>query len=108
MSYILRRLCGLDGGNFMFSKGTQKNIYLKGGKLEDYTKKEQEDIFANIVASRWKSRGIVLFDDRGWHGPNQPAKKSRSVVEVDFTNAKFFGLWQRLIYRFQFLNGLFR
>ncbi|OUX17156.1 MAG: hypothetical protein CBE11_00255 [Rickettsiales bacterium TMED251] len=88
--------CGLDRGNFMFSKGTQKNIYLKGGKLEDYSDKEKKDILDNIVHLNGKAGDVVLFDDRGWHGPNQPAKKSRSVIEVDFTNAKFFGRWQKV------------
>ena len=84
-----------DCGNFMYSKGSHKNLYMKGGKFSDYNVPERKKILENIVHLDGLRGDVILFDDRGWHGPNQPSKKPRMVIEIDFTNTKIFGRWQK-------------
>ena len=34
---------------------------------------------------------LVLFDDRGFHGPDFPSKRDRSVILVDYYSVKVLG-----------------
>ena len=86
--------CDIESGNFMYAKGTHKNIFLKGGAIKNYSKEEINTIKSKLINLDGKKGDFILFDDRGWHGPNQPSKKNRTVIELDFTNPSCFGRWQ--------------
>ena len=88
--------CDTASGNFMYALGSHKSIFLKGGAIKNYSKKEKDNIYSQMVNLDGKKGDIIIFDDRGWHGPNQPAKKNRTVVELDFTNPSYLGRWQAI------------
>jgi hypothetical protein len=38
-----------------------------------------------------KAGDVILFDDRGFHGPDQPATAERTVILLDYYRVKTFG-----------------
>ena len=86
--------CDKESGNFMYAKNTHKEIFMKGGALAKYEAYEKKNILDKMVHLPGKTGDIIIFDDRGWHGPNQPSKNHRTVLELDFTNSKHLGRWQ--------------
>lgn len=88
--------CDSESSNFMYARGTHEKCYDKGGRFLDYEKGERKEILDSMVHLPGKKGDIVIFDDRGWHGPNQPNKKRRTVLEFDFTNSTHLGRWQAI------------
>lgn len=78
-------------GAFRYCLGSHKFMAPKGSRLDDYTKEEK----AHITKHNWRIEGLqgdlVLFDDRGFHGPDQPSKKDRLVVLMDWFNDSVWG-----------------
>lgn len=78
-------------GAFRYCLGTHKLMAPKGSRLSKYTAAEQ----AEINKYNWRIEGrrgdLILFDDRGFHGPDQPSKHDRLVVLLDWFNDRVWG-----------------
>ena len=75
-------------GAFFYLTKSHKFKAQKGQILNNYPK----DVIAELEKGRVKLDGdkgdLVLFDDRGFHGPSQPSKKDRLVLLLDWFNEK--------------------
>lgn len=56
-------------GAFSYCMGTHKLLAPKGQNLSDYSLTEQQAIRKSLVRCDGKAGDMVLFDDRGFHGP---------------------------------------
>ncbi len=78
-------------GAFKYSLGSHK-LYSKFGQhLKDYPKHIQKKINENIFICKGQKGDLIIFDDRGFHGPDQPSKKDRSVFLLDYYRNNTFG-----------------
>ncbi len=78
-------------GSFKYSLGSHKLESSYGQHFKDYPLKLKKIILKNIVKCMGKKGDLILFDDRGFHGPDQPSKKDRSVLLLDYYRDKTFG-----------------
>lgn len=82
-----------EGGAFCFCEGT--HLWAKKGQnLWRYSPEEQKQILETKVRCDGKKGDMVLFDDRGFHGPDHPTTKDRSVLLLDYYRVKTFGFKQ--------------
>jgi len=81
-------------GAFFFCDGTHKLMSPRGQDLRKYPKHERDDILARRVRCDGKKGDLVLFDDRGFHGPDQPSQTSRLVILLDYYRVATFGRTQ--------------
>lgn len=78
-------------GAFCYAMGTHKDGSKYGQALAKYPKSVQENILSKVVRIEGKCGDIVLFDDRGFHGPQQPCKTARTVLIWDTYKRETFG-----------------
>ncbi len=78
-------------GAFKYSLGSHKLFSKYGQHLKNYPERMRETINNNTVICTGKKGDLILFDDRGFHGPDQPSKKDRSVLLLDYYRNKTFG-----------------
>ena len=78
-------------GAFTYCEGTHKLGSPYGQRLAEYPEDMQKDIIARKVRLDGKKGDIILFDDRGFHGPDHPSKKDRTVILVDYFRTDVFG-----------------
>lgn len=75
-------------GAFYYLTKSHKFKAQRGQILNKYPK----DVISELEKGRVKLDGdkgdLVLFDDRGFHGPSQPSKKDRLVLLLDWFNEK--------------------
>lgn len=71
-------------GAFCFCIGSHKLMAPKGPKISDYSAEEQQKIIATKLRIEGKRGDLVLFDDRGFHGPDHPSSKHRLVLLLDW------------------------
>ena len=81
-------------GAFSYCVGTHKQLPLRGADLADYPPDERRRIEATKKRIDGKSGDLVLFDDRGFHGPDQPSGARRTVILLDYYRVKTFGFRQ--------------
>ena len=81
-------------GAFSYSEGTHRMMAPKGQALSAYSADEQRAIRAKTVRIDGRAGDFVLFDDRGFHGPDQPSRTRRTVVLVDYFRVATFGYVQ--------------
>jgi len=62
-----------------------------GQDLADYPESERKRILATWRRFAGKKGDLVIFDDRGFHGPAQPARSSRLVMLLDWMNTEVWG-----------------
>jgi len=78
-------------GGFCYCVGTHKMGAPHGVRIANYP----EDLRAEIVAKKVRVDGLrgdyILFDDRGFHGPEQPCTVSRRVILTDFYRVASLG-----------------
>lgn len=78
-------------GCFKYSLGSHKMLSPYGQKLKTYPQELKNKILKNMYKCKGLAGDLVLFDDRGFHGPDQPSLKDRKVIILDYTRDKTFG-----------------
>ena len=81
-------------GAFSYCDGTHKLLSPKGQKLSNYNTDEQTIIRSRKVRCDGLRGDLVLFDDRGFHGPDQPSRKARHVILMDYFRVDTIGRLQ--------------
>lgn len=79
-------------GAFCYCLGSHKNVVRQGMQdLSHVPEPERSAILARRVRIDGEKGDLVLFDDRGYHGPDQPSIKERTVILVDYYRIATFG-----------------
>lgn len=78
-------------GAFCYCAGSHKLRSPRGQQLARYPDAERNAILAQRRRLDGKAGDLVLFDDRGFHGPDQPSRAQRTVVLLDYYRVKTFG-----------------
>jgi len=78
-------------GAFCYSLGSHALKAKHGLHLDGYPPDLKREIVANLVRCDGRKRDMVVFDDRGFHGPDQPSKSDRSAILLDYYREKTFG-----------------
>jgi hypothetical protein len=78
-------------GAFCYCFGSHKLLAPRGQSLSDYPEDEKRAILSTRVRIDGLAGDLVLFDDRGFHGPDQPSTKSRTVILLDYYRVATFG-----------------
>ena len=61
-------------GAFCYALGTHEFMAPLGPNLSAYPEPQQSEIREKIVRIEGRAGDVILFDDRGFHGPDQPCK----------------------------------
>lgn len=80
-----------DEGAFCYALGSQNHPSEHGSRLKTYPKSVQREIKKSMVPIKGKVGDVVLFDDRGFHGPDQPTHAQRLVIIFDYFSTKALG-----------------
>jgi len=79
-------------GAFCYCLGSHKRVVKLGQQdLSKVPEPERSAILARRVRIDGKKGDLVLFDDRGYHGPDQPSTKERTVILIDYYKIATFG-----------------
>lgn len=78
-------------GAFCYCEGTHRLAAPHGQRLVSYPRDMQAEIIAKKVRVEGRKGDLVLFDDRGFHGPDHPSKKSRTAILVDYYRTDVLG-----------------
>jgi hypothetical protein len=81
-------------GAFCYCEGTHRLRAPRGQALSAYPAEEQRAIRAKKVRIDGLAGDFVLFDDRGFHGPDHPSRVQRTVILVDYFRVATFGYAQ--------------
>jgi hypothetical protein len=81
-------------GAFTFCEGTHHLHSPHGQKLASYPAEMRESILSMRVRCDGLRGDLVMFDDRGFHGPDQPSKSDRLVILLDYFRVRTFGQTQ--------------
>jgi hypothetical protein len=81
-------------GAFIYCEGSHRLMSPHGQNLAKYSKSERETILSRRVRCDGKKGDLVLFDDRGFHGPDQPSLTSRLAILLDYYRVATFGRTQ--------------
>ena len=81
-------------GAFCYCDGTHRLIASRGQNINDYPPDERKSILDRCIRCDGRKGDLVLFDDRGFHGPDQPCRSDRLVVLIDFYRVQTFGRTQ--------------
>jgi hypothetical protein len=74
-----------DVGAFCYCPGTHHWNSPHGNSPETYPPEVQEQIRSGMRRVSGKRGDFVIFDGRGFHGPEQPVPTSRTVIITDYT-----------------------
>lgn len=81
-----------EEGAFVYAPFSHKYVTeFYGEHLRDYPEKTINDIRPTLRRINGKKGDIILFDHRGFHGPEQPVKVPRTVFIGGYQSAKNFG-----------------
>ena len=78
-------------GAFSYCDGTHTFLATNGPNLTDYDTETQKRITERRVRCDGEKGDIVIFDDRGFHGPDQPSQSDRVVILLDYYRVDTFG-----------------
>jgi ectoine hydroxylase-related dioxygenase (phytanoyl-CoA dioxygenase family) len=81
-------------GAFSYCTRTHKLLAPRGADFRNYPADEQANILKSWVRIDGKKGDLILFDDRGFHGPAQPSTARRSVILLDYYRVETFGYFQ--------------
>ncbi|MBC26524.1 MAG: hypothetical protein CMM41_04865 [Rhodospirillaceae bacterium] len=81
-------------GAFSYCDGTHNLLSPKGQRLSNYSAEEQTVIKNRRVRCDGVRGDLVLFDDRGFHGPDQPSTDERRVILLDYFRVDTIGRLQ--------------
>lgn len=97
----LRRPPGIGGaiylhetheGAFCYCLGSHKRIVRRDQQdLSKVPEPDRSAILARRVRVDGQKGDLVLFDDRGYHGPDLPSTKERTVILIDYYKIATFG-----------------
>jgi len=99
----MRQVIGIGGafyfhdteeGSFTFCDGTHTLMSPHGQTLTGYNKEQQRAILARKVACTGHRGDLVLFDDRGFHGPDFPSSADRRIILLDYYRVDTIGRLQ--------------
>ena len=80
-----------NAGAFCYSVGSHKLQAPFGTTLEKYPENMRAEIQANFQRIDGRAGDLVLFDDRGFHAPEQPTSATRTVFIFDYYSVKDLG-----------------
>lgn len=83
-----------DEGAFTYCDRTHNLMAPRGQVLTRYPKEEQRHILARKVRCTGQRGDLVLFDDRGFHGPDFPSTADRRVILLDYFRVDTIGRLQ--------------
>lgn len=78
-------------GAFSYALGTHTMGAPHGQNLADYPPADRAAILERWTRIDGQRGDFVLFDDRGFHGPDQPSRTERTVILVDYYRVATFG-----------------
>jgi Phytanoyl-CoA dioxygenase (PhyH) len=78
-------------GAFCYSRGSHELRAPHGTSIAGYPDDLRNQIVGNLVRVEGNKGDLVLFDDRGFHGPEQPTIASRTVLLFDYYKDAVFG-----------------
>ncbi len=81
-------------GAFCYCEGSHLLKAPRGPDLADYPAAERDALLASKRRLEGQAGDFVLFDDRGFHGPDQPSRSQRTVILVDYYRVNTFGYTQ--------------
>lgn len=81
-------------GAFCYCAGTHRLLAPRGPDLSKYPADEQRAVRDARVRVDGQAGDMVLFDDRGFHGPDQPSRARRRVILLDYYRVETFGYTQ--------------
>ena len=78
-------------GAFSYCDGTHAQLAPHGQDISGYPPDERRDIEHRKIRCDGRAGDLVLFDDRGFHGPDQPSSRDRTVILLDYYRVATFG-----------------
>ena len=78
-------------GAFTYMRGTHLLGAPKGSEWSDYTREEQVEMARHRVRVEGSCGDLVIFDPRGFHGPDFPSRSPRLAIIFHFYNTSIFG-----------------
>lgn len=81
-------------GAFTYCPGSHLLGAPHGQKLSSYPSDQKTSIVSSKVRCEGRAGDLVIFDDRGFHGPDQPSASDRLVVLLDYYRVSTFGFKQ--------------
>ena len=84
----------VNEGAFSYCEGTHKLMAPHGADLRGYPEAERQEILNKRVRIDGLKGDLVIFDDRGFHGPAQPSTAQRTVILLDYYRVDTFGYFQ--------------
>ena len=81
-------------GAFSYCVGSHTLMAPDGVDLDAYPETQRSEILESRVRVDGGAGDMVLFDDRGFHGPDQPSRARRCVVLLDYYRVETFGYTQ--------------
>ena len=80
-----------DEGAFCYSPGTHIMEFPHGPDPHKYPKEMKSAILSGMRRVAGRAGDIVLFDERGFHGPEQPTEMPRTVLIYGYQRKTTFG-----------------
>ena len=80
-----------SNGCFKYSIASHKLLSPYGQKIKNYPNSLRKKILDSVEIIKGLQGDLILFDDRGFHGPDQPSSKDRRVIIFDYYRDKTFG-----------------
>jgi len=78
-------------GAFTYLRGTHQLQAPKGSEWSNYSAAEQAEMMSTRVRIDGDVGDLVIFDPRGFHGPDLPSTKPRLAIVFHFYNTNIFG-----------------
>ncbi len=79
-----------DEGAFCYSPGSQEIDPVHGEQLFRYPDDQRAEIMGGMCRISGLAGDVVLFDERGFHGPEQPVTTPRTAILYGYQRADYF------------------
>jgi hypothetical protein len=80
-----------DEGCFLYSPGTHKLKSPHGGNPYIYPEGMKKEVFNKQKRMIGNAGDIIIFDEAGFHGPENPCKKDRLTIMFEYQRSEDFG-----------------
>jgi len=88
---MIAYLHNTDNGCFLYSPGTHKLKSPHGGNPYIYPDKIKKEIFDKKVRMIGEAGDVIIFDEAGFHGPENPCKEDRTTIMFEYQRSEDFG-----------------